>query len=76
MSGSGVPLLLLSIAVYSSLKNASKKKIALPLAITSHPNLTVLILDWDLPGPDLCLIHLCVPKIEYQVVQGWLPTPI
>lgn len=56
------------------LERASKKEVTLPFAITSHPELYHTYPRLGLPGPDLCLIHLCVPKIEYQMVQGWLPS--
>ncbi|CAH7438265.1 LOC500567 [Phodopus roborovskii] len=44
------------------LLSTSGKRIALPFPVTSHPNHTYPRLA--LPEPDLCLTHLCVPRIE------------
>lgn len=56
------------------LERVSKKEITICNQPSSQSYRTYPRLG--LPGPDLCLIHLCVPKFEYQLVQEWFPTYI
>nr|BAB29714.1 unnamed protein product [Mus musculus] len=68
-------LLALSIAVYSSLRASQEGNYS---AIFNHPSSQSYHTypRLALPGPDLSLTHLCVPKIEYRLVQEWFPTYI